>query len=56
MPCGMIRGALAAFDIAAAVNVDISGLPKAVFQASSGAMRILLLLSCSSISSQVNIP
>lgn len=31
--CGLIRGCLAAFDLAYLVNVDVSALPKVVFQA-----------------------
>lgn len=30
--CGLLRGALAAFDLNAIVHVDVSALPKAVFQ------------------------
>jgi hypothetical protein len=31
VPCGIIRGALAAFGLDAEVNADITGLPRAVF-------------------------
>ena len=30
--CGLVRGALAAFDLNMVVHVDVSALPKAVFQ------------------------
>lgn len=30
-PCGLIRGALAAFGLAAAVNADVSGTPRVIF-------------------------
>ena len=30
--CGLLRGALAAFDLDMVVHVDVSALPKAVFQ------------------------
>jgi hypothetical protein len=31
LPCGLVRGALAAFGADALVNVDVSALPRAVF-------------------------
>lgn len=31
LPCGLIRGAFAAFDLDVTVNVDVSSLPKAFF-------------------------
>lgn len=31
LPCGMLRGALAAFGFDCVVNADIGGLPRAVF-------------------------
>ena len=31
VPCGLLRGALAAWGLDAVINVDISGLPRAVF-------------------------
>lgn len=33
-PCGLIRGALAAFDMDVTVNVEVSNLPKVLFQIS----------------------
>lgn len=38
LPCGLIRGALAAFGLSAAVNVDVSAMPRAVFQARVGGL------------------
>jgi len=32
LPCGLVRGALAALDMDASVNVDVTGSPKVVFQ------------------------